>query len=93
VSGTVYGIEGLKEEHGSRMFENRVLRRIFGPERGLVAGDWRKVHSEELHNLDFLPDTSRIIKSSRMSRACSMHENNQKLIQNFGERNLKEKHH
>jgi hypothetical protein len=74
------------------VFENRVLRRIFGPEMGLVIGGWRKVHSEEVYNLDFLPDTSRIIKSRRMSRACSMHEKNQTLIQNFGEKNLKERH-
>jgi hypothetical protein len=33
------------------MFGNRVLRRIFGPERGAVTGEWRKLHNEELHNL------------------------------------------
>jgi hypothetical protein len=42
------------------MFENGVLRRIFGPKRGGVAGDWRKLHSEELHNLHALPNTVRI---------------------------------
>jgi hypothetical protein len=34
-----------------RVFENRVLRRIFGPKRDEITGEWRKVHSEELHNL------------------------------------------
>jgi hypothetical protein len=41
----------LREEHRPRMFENRVLRRIFGPKRDEVMGGWRKLHSEELHNL------------------------------------------
>ena len=42
----------LKEEHGLRVFENRVLRRIFGPERDGVTGEWRKLHNEELNNRD-----------------------------------------
>jgi hypothetical protein len=41
----------LKEEHRLRVFENRVLRRIFGPKRYEVTGEWRKLHNEELHNL------------------------------------------
>jgi hypothetical protein len=41
----------LKEEHRLRVFENRVLRRMFGPKRDEVTGDWRKLHNEELHNL------------------------------------------
>jgi hypothetical protein len=41
----------LKEEHKLRAFENRVLRRIFGPKRVGVTGGWRKLHNEELHNL------------------------------------------
>jgi hypothetical protein len=43
------------------MFENRVLRRIFGPKRGGVMGGWRKLHNEELHNLYSLPSIIRII--------------------------------
>jgi hypothetical protein len=39
----------LREEHRLRVFENRVLRRIFGPKRHKVTGEWRKLHSEELH--------------------------------------------
>jgi hypothetical protein len=56
----------LREEHRSRVFENRVLRRMFGPKSEEVAGGLRKVPIEELHNLDYFPDTSRIIKSRRM---------------------------
>ena len=41
----------LREEHGLRVFENRVLRRIFGPKRGEVTGDWRILHSKELYDL------------------------------------------
>jgi hypothetical protein len=39
------------EEHGLRVFENRVLRRIFGPKRDEVTGGWRELRNEELHNL------------------------------------------
>jgi hypothetical protein len=48
------------------MFENRVLRRIFGPKRDDVTGEWRKLHSGELHNLYSSPDIIRQIKSWRM---------------------------
>jgi hypothetical protein len=51
VSGTVYGIEGLREEHRLRVFENGVLRRIFGLKRDEVTGCWRNLHNEERHNL------------------------------------------
>jgi hypothetical protein len=51
----LYGCETwsltLREEHGLRVFENRVLRRIFGPKRNEVTGGWRKLHNEELRNL------------------------------------------
>jgi hypothetical protein len=46
------------------VFENRVLRRIFGPKRVHVTGDWRKLHNEELHNLYSSPTLMRMIKSS-----------------------------
>jgi hypothetical protein len=52
--------------YGLRVFENRVLRRIFGPERDVVTGDWRKLHSGELHNLYSSLDIIRQIKSRRM---------------------------
>jgi hypothetical protein len=56
----------LREEHRLRVFENRVLRRIFGPKRDEVMGQWRKLHSGELHNLYVSPDIIRQIKSRRM---------------------------
>jgi hypothetical protein len=48
------------------VFENRVLRRIFGPKRDEMTGEWRKLHSEELHNLYSSPDIIRQVKSRRM---------------------------
>jgi hypothetical protein len=48
------------------VFENRVLRRIFGPKRDEVTGGWRKLHNEELHNLYSSPSVIRMIKSRRM---------------------------
>jgi hypothetical protein len=48
------------------VFENRVLRRIFGRKRDEVTGEWRKLHNEELHNLYSSPNIIRLIKSRRM---------------------------
>jgi hypothetical protein len=48
------------------VFENRVLRRIFGPKRDEVTGEWGKLHNEELHNLYSSPDIIRQVKSRRM---------------------------
>jgi hypothetical protein len=66
----LYGCETwslkLSEEHRLRVFENRVLRIIFGPKRDEVTGEWRKLHSEELHNLYSSTDIIRQIKSRRM---------------------------
>jgi hypothetical protein len=55
----------LREEHRPRVFENRVLRRIFGPKRK-EDGSWRKLHNKELHNLYSSPNIVRVIKSRRM---------------------------
>jgi hypothetical protein len=55
----------LREEHRLRVFENRVLRRIFGPKRE-EDGSWRKLHNDELHNMYSLPNIVRVIKSRRM---------------------------
>jgi hypothetical protein len=52
----------LREEQRLRAFENRVLRRIFGPERDEVTGGWRKLYNEELHNLYSSPSVIRMIE-------------------------------
>jgi hypothetical protein len=66
----LYGCEiwslTLREEHRLRVFENRVLRRIFLPKRDEVTGEWRKLHNEELHNLYSYPAIIRQDKSRRM---------------------------
>ena len=52
----------LRDEHRLRVFENRVLRRIYGPKREEVTGEWRKLHNEELNNLYSLPNIVRMMK-------------------------------
>jgi hypothetical protein len=56
-------------EHRLRVFENRVLRSIFGLKRDKVTGGWRKVYNEELHNLYSLPNIIKMNKSRRMRGA------------------------
>jgi hypothetical protein len=56
----------LREEHRLKVFENRVLRRVFGPKRDEVTGEWRKLHNEELNELYSLPNIVRVVKSRRM---------------------------
>jgi hypothetical protein len=56
----------LREELRLNMFENRVLRRIFGPKRDEVTGCWRKPHGEELHDLYSSPSINRMMKSRRI---------------------------
>jgi hypothetical protein len=55
----------LREEHRLRLFENRVLRRIYGPKRE-EGRSWRKMHNDELHSLYSSPNIVRVIKSWRM---------------------------
>jgi hypothetical protein len=66
----LYGCETLsltvREEHRLKVFENRVLRRIFGPKRDEVTGGWTKLHNEELHGLYSSPSIIRVIKARRM---------------------------
>jgi len=66
----VYGCETwsltLREERRLRVFENRVLMRIFGPKRDEVTGECRKLHTEELNDLYFSPNIVRVIKWRRM---------------------------
>ena len=54
------------EECRLRVFENRVLKRIFGPKRDEITGEWRKLHNEELNDVYCSPNTVRVIKSRRM---------------------------
>jgi hypothetical protein len=62
----VYQYQFINDITILRVFENRVLRRIFGLKRDEVMGDWRKLHNEELHNLYSSPNIIRMIKSRRM---------------------------
>jgi hypothetical protein len=66
----LYGCETLsltlREEPGLRVFEKRVARRIFGPKRDQVIGGWRKLHNQELHNLNSFTVIIRMIMSRRM---------------------------
>ena len=66
----LYGCETwsltLREERRLRVFENRVLRRIFGPKRDEVTGEWKKLHNEELNHLYSSPNIEREIKPRRM---------------------------
>ena len=55
----------MRDERKLRVFENMVLRRIFGPRRDEVTGEWRKLHNEELHDLCVSPNIVRVIKSKR----------------------------
>jgi hypothetical protein len=72
LSDVLYGCETwsltLREEHRLRVFENRELRRIFGPKRE-EEGSWRKLHNDELHNLYSSPNIVRMIKSRMVSLA------------------------
>jgi hypothetical protein len=56
----------LREERKLKVFENRVLRRVFGPKRDEVTGKWRKLHNEELNDVYSLPNIVRVVKSRRM---------------------------
>jgi hypothetical protein len=66
----LYGCETwsltLREERRLRVFENSVLRRVFGPKRDEVTGDWRKLHNKEVNDLYSLPNIVRVVKSRRM---------------------------
>jgi hypothetical protein len=71
-----YGCESwslaLREECRLRVFENRVLRRIFGPKRDEVTGEWRRLHNKELYALYSTPSIIRVIKSRRLRWAGHM---------------------
>jgi len=69
LSFVLYGCETwshiLREEYRLGVFENRVLRRILGPKRDDVTGEWRKIHNEELNDLYCSPNIFRVMKSNR----------------------------
>jgi hypothetical protein len=83
----------LKEQHRLRVFENRVLRRMFGPPRDEITGHSRKLHSGELHNLYSSSDIIRQVKSRRMRWAGHVARmgGGEKLLQSFGGKASKEK--
>jgi hypothetical protein len=85
----LYGCETLsltlREEHRLRVFENRVLRRMFGPKRDEVTGSWRKLHNEELHGLYSAPSMIWGINARRMLWAGHVaHGGGEWCIQHFG---------
>jgi hypothetical protein len=71
----------LREEHRLKVVENKVLRIISGPKGDDVTEKWRKLHSEELHNLYSSADQ---VKENEVCRACGTHGRGQKSIQGFG---------
>ena len=77
----------LREERRLRLFENRVLRRIFGPKRDEVTGEWRKLHNEEFNDLYSSSSVVRVKKSRRMRWAgyvACMGRGEERHIQGFG---------
>jgi hypothetical protein len=74
----------LMHYNGLKVFENMVLRRIFGPKRDEVRGEWRKLHNEELHILYSSPNIIRQIKSRRKRRAGHVARMREESVQGFG---------
>jgi len=95
----LYGCETLslilREEHRLRVFENRVLRRIFEPMRDEVIGEWRQLHNEEVHDLYSSANSFWVIKSRRirMGRAGSMYGEKAEVHTGFLWGNLRERDH
>jgi len=80
----------LREEHRLRVFQNTVLRRMFGTRRKEVAGCWRRLHNKEFHNLYGPPNITMVIMSRMRWHPCSTHGRDEKVIQNFGQRTCTE---
>jgi hypothetical protein len=84
----------LREGHRLMVFENRVLRRIFGPKRDEVTGSWRKLHNEKINNFYPSPNIIRMIKSRRMRRAGHVvHMGKMRIHTKFWLENLKGRDH
>ena len=84
----------LKKERRLRVFENRVLRRVFGHKRDEVTGEWRKLHNEELSDLYSLPNIVRVVKSRRMRWAVHVGSMGQgRGVTGFCWANLRERDH
>ena len=69
----------LREERRLRVFQNRVLRRIFGSKRDEVTGEWRKLHNEELYH-----SSGDKIEKNEIGEACSAYGGEERRIQGFG---------
>jgi len=85
----------LREERRLRVFENRVLGRIFGSKRNEVTGEWRNLHNEELNDLYCSPNIVRVIEieKNEMDGACSAYGGNERRVQGFDGGNLKGRDH
>ena len=85
----LYGCEiwslTLREEHRLRVFGNREVRRIFGPKRDKVTGEWRGLHNEELNDVYSSSNIVRVIKSRRMRWVVHVAHMGERRIQGFGE--------
>jgi hypothetical protein len=84
----LYGCETwsvmLREEHRQEMLEDRLLKKIFGPKRDEVTGEWRRLHNEELHDLYCLPHIIWVIKKNEMGSVCGIFGGKGRCIQDFG---------
>jgi hypothetical protein len=81
----------LWEEHRLRMFERRVLRRIFGPEMDEIMGSWRKSRNGEFHKLYFLQNIITIFKLRRMGKTCTKNDERRGLPTGFWWESQKER--
>jgi hypothetical protein len=74
----------LREERRLRVFENTVFRRVFGPKRDEVTGEWRKLHNEELNHLYSFRAGGKIEKKNKMGGACGAYVRGEWCSQDVG---------